>query len=64
MADERVFTKDLESYFRIGRKQAERLFVQIRVHCGIEKFGIVRWSHVKQFEEALNKGLLRKQKEV
>ena len=62
MADERVFTKDLEGYFRIGRKQAERRFLQIRNYCGIEKFGIVRWSHVKEFEEALNKGLLRKQK--
>lgn len=64
MTDERVFTKDLEVYFRIGRKQAERRFLQIRGYCSIEKFGIVRWSHVKEFEEALNKGLLRKKKEL
>jgi len=53
---ERVFSVDLMDYFRVGHRQAERRFAQIKGYNGICSHGIVRWHHVYNFEEALNKG--------
>lgn len=59
--EQRVFTAELQEYLRVGCRQAERRFAQVRGFNGIDSRGIVRWKHVYAWEDAINRGLGREE---
>jgi hypothetical protein len=58
-AEKRVFSKDLQDYFLIKSRHAERRFAQVRGFNNICRDGFVRWKHVYAWEDAINKGLAK-----